>query len=199
MTQKQRTIYFLGISVPMTVLVIIFVVMRGHSAGKFPPEFFEMSLEGERAAREKIVGRPMPEISLTDWRNTEGIKLEDLKGKVVVLDFWGTFCAPCIAAFPKNDSLYAKYKSQGVEFLGICTNERQENYDRVLAAAKPQYPMGRDAELKTMKAWSAESYPLYVLVDRNGIVRAMGLKHEYLEPAIQMLLAEPAWGTGAAK
>lgn len=199
MTQKQRTIYFLAISVPLTVLVLIFVVSRGRNAGKFPPEFFAISLEAERAAQEKIVGKPMPEISLTDWRNTEGMKQDDLKGKIVLLDFWGTFCAPCIAAFPENSSLYAKYKSQGVEFLGICTNEGQENYDRIIATKKPEYPMGRDADLKTMKAWSAESYPLYVLVDRNGIVRAMGLKHEYLEPAIQMLLAEPAWGTGAAK
>lgn len=177
------------LSVAMIYSVYLFREEPSPSA-TFPADWFAMALPDEKPAQDALIGKPMPELALTDWRNSDPIKPEDLKGKVILLDFWGTFCAPCIAAFPENSALYAKYKPKGVEFLGICTNEGQENYDRVLATRKPEYPMARDADLKTMKAWAAMSYPLYTVVDRKGIVRAMGLKHEFLEPAIQKLLAE---------
>jgi thiol-disulfide isomerase/thioredoxin len=176
---------------------VMLMLTRGGSAGsasnlskgEFPDDWFAPALPDELPGQYALIGKPMPMLDLSDWKNGQ-LTSEDLKGKVILLDFWGTFCAPCIAAFPENSALYAKYKPQGVEFLGICTNEGQDNYARVLATKKPEYPMARDADLKTMKAWSASSYPNYAVVDRKGIVRAMGLKHEFIEPAIQKLAAE---------
>ena len=187
----------LGGAVVLVLGVSLFLFMRSADqtaeapAGEFPEDWFAMALGDEKAAQLRLIGKPMPPLDVVEWRNGE-LKPDDLKGKVLLLDFWGTFCAPCLAAFPANNELYAKYKSKGVEFIGICTNEGQENYDKVIALKKPEYPTAQDAELNTMKAWSAQTYPLYVAVDRKGIVRAMGIKHEYIEEVIEKLAAEKA-------
>jgi thiol-disulfide isomerase/thioredoxin len=128
---------------------------------------------------------------LSHWRNGE-VKVGELKGKVVVLDFWATYCVPCIASFPKNNEIDAKHKPRGFVFLGICTDTMQDRYDKIVADKGPKYPMARDAEMKTMKAWGVESFPNYAVVDRKGIVRAAGLKHEYIEKVVEKLLDEPA-------
>jgi len=186
----------LGGAVVVVLGVSLFLFMRsadesGNAGHEFPDDWFAMALGDEKIAQLKLIGKPMPPLDVVEWHNGE-LKPDDLKGKVLLLDFWGTFCAPCLAAFPANNELYAKYKSKGVEFIGICTNEGQENYDKVIALKKPEYPTARDAEFKTMKAWSAQTYPLYVAVDRKGIVRAMGIKHEYIEKVIEKLAAEKA-------
>jgi thiol-disulfide isomerase/thioredoxin len=199
MGQSKRAVA-IGVGLVVLIAAIAAIMLsRGGAAGsasnlskgEFPDDWFAPALPDELPGQYALIGKPMPPLDLSDWKNAE-LKPEDLKGKVILIDFWGTFCAPCIAAFPENNALYAKYKSQGVEFLGICTNEGQENYAKVIATKKPEYPMARDADLKTMKAWAALSYPNYALVDRKGIVRAMGLKHEFIEQAIEKLAGETA-------
>jgi thiol-disulfide isomerase/thioredoxin len=173
-------------------LVIVPMTARQPPAqgGEFPPEWFAPGTENERQAHEGLVGKPMPPLHLSGWRNGE-LSPTDLKGKVILIDFWATWCAPCIAAFPDNSALYAKYKPRGLEAIGVCTNIMQENYDKILNEKKPTYPMARDPESKTADAWSAKSYPTYAMIDRKGNLRAIGLKHEYVERVIQSLLDEP--------
>jgi thiol-disulfide isomerase/thioredoxin len=160
-------------------------------AGEFPTEWFDNAVPEDRVEQMKLIGKPAPPFFLTEWRNGE-LSQSAMKGKVVMVDFWATWCAPCIAAFPANSDMYAKYKPAGLEMLGICTNSAQENFDRVLASRKPTYPMARDVDQKSMEAWSAKAYPTYAVIDRKGVVRAIGLKHEYIEKVVEKLLAEPA-------
>jgi thiol-disulfide isomerase/thioredoxin len=160
-------------------------------AGEFPTEWFDNAVPEDRVEQMKLIGKPAPPFFLTEWRNGE-LSQSAMKGKVVMVDFWATWCAPCIAAFPANSAMYAKYKPAGLEMLGICTNSAQENFDRVLASRKPTYPMARDVDQKSMEAWSAKAYPTYAVIDRKGVVRAIGLKHEYIEKVVEKLLAEPA-------
>src|SRR3982750_409872 len=107
MTQTRRTVLFLGISISMSILVVLLMAHTGKQ--DFPSEWFAMALRDERMAQSAMIGKPMPELKLTDWRNADGLRPEDLKGKILLLDFWGTFCTPCIAAFPENNAIYAKY------------------------------------------------------------------------------------------
>ena len=144
-----------------------------------------------------LVGKPMPALSLGEGHNGgASLTAEDLKGKVVIVDVWATWCPPCIAAIPKNNKVYEKYKDQGVVVLGVTTSNGQENLDKVMAKNPIKYPVAKDPEQKTLEAWKAMFFPTYYAVDRDGIVRGVALSPEHLEDVVKMLLEEqPAGGT----
>jgi len=86
--------------------------------------------ELDEAARVKnaqaaLVGNPAPELNFT-WSTRDGLKsLADLKGKVVILDFWATWCGPCVASFPQVRELTEHYKNSPVEIVGVTSLQGQ--------------------------------------------------------------------------
>jgi thiol-disulfide isomerase/thioredoxin len=85
----------------------------------------EIEMEGQmaqaRATQAALVGKPAPELAFT-WATQPGLKkLSDLKGKVVVIDFWATWCGPCIATFPQIRELAQHYKDSDVVVLGVTS------------------------------------------------------------------------------
>jgi thiol-disulfide isomerase/thioredoxin len=160
--------------------------------GEFPDNWTwddDAKMRKEHAALE---GKPMPALDLSHWINGE-VKPADMKGKVVVVDFYATWCGPCMAAIPHNNEMLKKYKSQGLAIIGVCTNRRgQDVFESNAKEHKIEYPVARDAELKSEKAWAVRYYPTYAVVDRKGIVRAVGLQPQHVETVVKKLLAEPA-------
>lgn len=159
-------------------------------AGEFPDNWTWDDQPSLRRGHEALEGKPMPPLSVTGWLNGE-VKPDDMKGKVVLVDFYATWCGPCMASIPHNNELLEKYKDKGLVIVAVCTSSRgQDKMSDVVSQKGIKYPTALDPQLASEKAWAVQYYPTYALVDRKGIVRVIGLQPPYVEKAVQKLLAE---------
>jgi len=162
-------------------------------AGEFPDSWtWDETSQGARAAHAALEGKPMPALSVTGWMNGK-VEPAAMKGKVVIVDFYATWCGPCMAAIPHNNEMLEKYKDKGLVIVGVCTSSKgQENMADTVKTKGIKYPTALDPKLASEKAWAVHYYPTYAVVDRKGVVRAIGLQPQHVEAVVQKLLAEPA-------
>src|SRR6266568_8965748 len=166
-------------------------------AGEFPDAWTWDKDPKVRDQHAALEGKPMPALELTGWINGQ-IKPEEMKGKVVIVDFYTTWCGPCMAAIPHNNELLKKYKEKELLIVGVCTHSRgQEKMAQVVKDKGIEYPTARDPQLKSQKAWAVHYYPTYAIVDRKGIVRIIGLQPNNVENVVKKLLDEPAAAAGS--
>ena len=168
------------------------LVLLPAFAGEFPDTWTWDDKPELRTAHAALEGKPMPELPVSNWLNGE-VKPADLKGKVVVVDLYATWCGPCMRAIPHNNELLQTYKSKGLVVIGVCTSRRgQDVFETNAKEHGIQYPAARDPEQKAEKAWGVHYYPTYAVIDRRGVVRAIGLQPQHVETVVKKLLAEPA-------
>lgn len=118
-------------------------------------------------------GKPAPVFTLKNLQG-QNVSLQDFKGKVVLADFWGTFCIPCVEALPYLESLHQKYKTRDFTVLGISVDEKSEPVHKVLRQAKASYPQLR-ATPKVWSAYKVNNLPALVLIGRDGrIIKRYG-------------------------
>ncbi|MFO1477166.1 MAG: TlpA disulfide reductase family protein [Verrucomicrobiota bacterium] len=162
-------------------------------AGEFPDNWTWDDTPADRALHASLEGKPMPALAgLTGWVNGE-VKPADLKGKVVVVDFYATWCGPCMAAIPHNNEMLKKFKEKGLVIVGVCTSSRgQDKMATVVSQRGITYPTAMDPKLTAERAWRVNYYPTYAIVDRKGNLRALGVQPEYVDRIVTKLLAEPA-------
>ncbi len=143
-----------------------------------------------RAERHLAVeGGPAPTVELA--RVTGGTAdLEQLRGSIVVIDFWGTWCKPCMDAIPKNIALQEQHRDDGVVFLGIHSTLMGETMEQAATSLGINYPVGQDVDEASATAWQVRAWPYYAIIGRDGTVRAAGLRPEHLDRALARVVAE---------
>ncbi len=136
------------------------------------------------------------------WRNIEGVSgvfpasIDALRGRVVVLDFWATWCGPCRVVAPKLGALQARYGAQGLSVLGVSAEEVQDV--ALFAQRTPfRYAVGVDKHAETTRSYGVASLPTLVVIDKRGVVRDVSIGYDpsedaRLEATIRGLLAEAA-------
>jgi thiol-disulfide isomerase/thioredoxin len=153
-------------------------------------------LEGTDTRRlqlETISGKKAPALQLDDWINSEGITLEDLEGKVVLLDFFGAWCPPCRKLTPFLIDLHERYSGQGLAIIGIHTQRAAERGPAYVSKTRIPYPVGFDTEGRTVKAYRVNGFPDIYMVDRSGNLRYADIRtnpSENIVTAVEELLAE---------
>ncbi|NIF53385.1 thioredoxin family protein [Burkholderia sp. Ax-1724] len=144
-------------------------------------------------------GPPAPEFTgITQWLNSEPLKLQQLRGKVVLVDFWTYSCINCANTLPYVKSWNQKYKDQGLTVIGVHTPEYPFERDtgNVKTAIKRlgiSYPVAQDNQYATWNAYNNQYWPAFYLIDKKGqIVYSHFGEGDYAqtEAKIQALLAQ---------
>jgi thiol-disulfide isomerase/thioredoxin len=132
------------------------------------------------------------------WLNTEPLTMQQLRGKVVLVDFWTYTCINCIHTLPYVKSWHQKYKDQGLVVVGVHTPEFpfERSTDNVTAAMKRfdiRYPVAQDNRYATWSAYSNQYWPAVYLINKKGqiVYKHFGEgKYQETEAAIRTLLAQ---------
>ena len=125
--------------------------------------------------------------------NGDTITLASQKGKVILLDFWASWCGPCRAANKHLVKLYDKYKSKGFEIFSVSLDQEKKDWQKAIAKDKMSWmhvidPRGSNA--KTLFDWNVSVIPTTFLINRKGDVVAIDVQEKELDKAIGNLLKE---------
>ncbi len=151
------------------------------------------------------VGKPFA-IDFNDAIKGSRVDAAGLKGKVVIVDFWATWCGPCVAEMPTMKKLYAEYKPQGVEFVGVSLDapRDQGGFEQLKAFVEkndiqwPQYYEGKTPATEFATNWGIQAIPTVFAVDAEGNLASVEARGK-LEEIIPDLLAKAKKAKGEAK
>ena len=122
----------------------------------------------DRGSRPELVGLRAPDFSL----NNDGhpIALHDLRGKVVVLNFWASWCPPCIQEMPSLNAMQSRLKDR-VTIFGVSTDTSETAYRQLVAEQRLTFLNAWDPAQKSNSLYGTFQYPETYIIDRNGTVR----------------------------
>lgn len=159
---------------------------------KIFPIAFVLVLWSAHAFSQLHVNDPAPEITLQDM-DGKTFSLSSLKGKVVLIDFWASWCGPCRNNNPHLVKFYKKYHEKGLEMIGISLDEDHDAWKKAVAKDKLTWLQLNDDKgyySSTLKAYYVDAIPASFLIDKNGIIHSINLVGWNLESEVKHLLKE---------
>lgn len=136
------------------------------------------------------IGAVAPDISLSNPKG-KVISLSSLQGKVVLVDFWASWCKPCRAENPNNVKLYKKYKSKGFEIFGVSLDKEKSEWEQAIKKDGLEWTHVSDLGFwnsSAVKLYNVEGIPMTYLLDKKGKILAKGLTGDELEAKVKEAL-----------
>lgn len=148
--------------------------------------FTDLTVLRDNHTRVSLIGEAAPEILVKHWINSGPLSLQALRGQVVLLEFWATWCRSCVEVFPKVKRLHEEHADRGLRVLALTRHyytspgpvesaekelELIQNYVREHSL---EFPVGVSEDASTQMAYGAVGLPTVALIDRHGVVRAFG-------------------------
>ena len=166
--------------------------VRDGLKGRYPNNEFYQHVD-QKVSTAVIAGMEAPDIALSD-REGNIRRLSDLRGKVVLIDFWASWCRPCRMENPNVVRLYERYRDQGFEVFSVSLDNNREAWLKAITDDRLTWPN----HVSDLRGWSSaggklygiSSIPATVLVDRNGIILARNLRGQQLESKLKEIFAE---------
>jgi thiol-disulfide isomerase/thioredoxin len=140
----------------------------------------------DRATQMKLIGKLAPVLSVKTWINAGPVALEDLPGRVTLLEFWATWCKPCQEMFPKLKRLHEETGSRGLEIIALTRHymayggpqkslqEELQLMRAMVTKHELDFPVGVAPDENMQAVYGANGLPTCILIDRQGVVRYAG-------------------------
>jgi thiol-disulfide isomerase/thioredoxin len=140
------------------------------------------------------IGQPAPAFSLPLRGGSAPLGLDKLRGQVVMVNFWASWCEPCRKEFPLLDQIYKKYKPAGFTLIGVNVEPDAKDAEGFIAKTPVSFPIAFDKDSSVSKLYHVSGMPTTVLVDRKGVLRWVhrsyvpGDENEYLNQVRAILM-----------
>lgn len=188
---EQRKNMLIGIVVAIAI-VAVSVYATGFSKQLLTPFF------GSSTAFKSSESVAAPDLASGNWINSEPLKLKDLRGRVVLIEFWTFGCINCRNTLPFIKSWHDRYQDKGLTIVGVHSPEFDEERDvekvrSEVASLGIHYPVVTDNDYQTWNAYNVEAWPTMFLLDKQGRIRWKHVgegSYDEAERMIQQLLAE---------
>ncbi len=184
--------------------------VAGHAAGETLDVHY-VRAGAEQSARVVLAPFPSPDDMMRmdlvgtfapAWKDVQAVSgtfpssISALRGHVVLIDFWATWCGPCRVVMPKLGALQGRYGAQGLSVFGVSTEDAQDVAVFAQRMGVP-YAIGVDKHAETTRMYGVSSLPTVVVIDKRGVVRDVSVGYDpsedaRLEGTVRSLLAEAA-------